>query len=115
MVEKTKELMSDRVVLISATVVFVVLLIILTIVFSHERTKPKSPQHLVAAAFNQTLSVQEWKPGMGTQPFVYHPAGFNPVVQEWKPGMGTQPFVYHPAVAGQPTWKPLPPRAGFGR
>jgi hypothetical protein len=115
MVEKTKELMSDRVVLISATIVFVVLLVILATVFSHEKEKPKSPQHLVAAAFNQTLPVKEWKPGMGAQPFMYHPAAFNPVVQEWKPGMGTQPFVYHPAAAGQPTWQPLPPRAGLRR
>jgi len=88
MVEKVKELMSDRVVLISATVVFVVVLVVLVAVFNHEKKKPNSPQNLVAAAFNQTLSVPEWKPGMGSQPFVYHPADFN-----------------------QPVWRPLPPRS----
>ncbi len=113
--EKLKELLSDRVILLSAVAVFVVVLVILAAVFSHEKEKPKSPQHLVAAAFNQALPVREWKPGMGAQPFMYHPAAFNPVVQEWRPGMGTQPFVYHPAAAGQPTWKPLPPRTGLGR
>jgi hypothetical protein len=88
MVEKVKELVNDRVVIISATVVFVVVLVVLVAVFNHEKKKPNSPQDLVAAAFNQTLSVQEWKPGMGNQPFVYHPAGVNRL-----------------------TWRSLPPRS----
>ena len=67
--------------------------LILLVVFNHEREKPKSPQALVAAAFHtpNVFSAQEWQPGMGPQPFMYHPAGFKSVV-----------------------WRPLPSRVGSG-
>ena len=80
-------------------------------VLNHARQKPVSPQELVVAAFNQVIAPNEWKPGMGPQPFVYHPAGFGTppftAAQEWKPGMGPQPFVYHPAGFTPSGWQSL--------
>ena len=81
--------------------------------YIHEKTKPDSPHALVAAAFNQMIVAQEWRPGMGPKPLVYHPAAFSFGVKEWQPGMGSQPLMYHPAGANSPVWKPLPPRRRF--
>ncbi len=62
--------------------VFITLIVILVMVYSHDKEKPKSPHALVAAGFNQLFPVQEWAPGMGKQPLVYHPAAA--VGHEWK-------------------------------
>lgn len=67
-------------------IVFICIVICVYVVFTHDKVKPDSPQSLVATAFNQLFTIQEWKPGMGTKPFLYHPAAFN-----------------------EPAWKPLPP------
>lgn len=87
MVEKAKQLLNDKLVLFSAVIVLLVVLMVLVTVFNNKKGDPRSPQGLVAAAFNQRLSVQEWKPGMAKQPFVNYPP------------------------AGQLTWRPLPPRS----
>ncbi len=70
--------------------VFVCLIVILVMVYSHDKEKPQSPHALVAAGFNQMFPIQEWSPGMGKKP-----------------------FVYHQAAAIRREWKPLPPRAGM--
>ncbi len=89
MVEDAKQILGEKKVWFLAGIFFLVVLGMLLTVFNHERQKPRSPQGLVAAAFNQALTIQEWQPGMGQQP-----------------------FMYHPAAAGKPVWKPLPPRNG---
>jgi len=89
-----KKLLSDNTIKILITIVFVGVTGIVFIVFNHDKAKPKSPQELVAAAFNNLsvnnlnniFTIKEWKPGMGPEPLLYHPAGFN-----------------------NPVWKPLPP------
>ena len=70
---------------------FILVLVILVIVFSHEREKPHSPEEFVATAFNQMFPAREWKPGMGPQPFVYHPAGLNRLVWQPLPVQYSQP------------------------
>nr|ASQ41188.1 magnetosome protein MamI-2 [Candidatus Magnetananas rongchenensis] len=72
---------SDNTIWILVAIVFIGVLIMLITVFNHDKQKPKSPQALVAAGFNQlfnsqNLTIQEWKPGMGPQPLMYHPAAF---------------------------------------
>lgn len=87
--------------------VFLCVFLVLIIVFNHDKEKPRSPQALVAAAFSTAniFSVKEWKPGMGTQPFMYHPAASNNVV--WRPLQGrTAPG----ALQAQSGFTPLPPR-----
>ncbi len=101
--KKSLGLNNDHAIWFVIAFVFLCVLFVLLAVFNHEREKPESPQAMVAAALNQT--VQEWKPGMGSKPFIYHPAGF---AQEWKPGMGSKPFIYHPAGFNDLIWKPLP-------
>ena len=87
MLKEVKGLSSDRTIWFLVGAVFLCVILVLIAVFNHDREKPKSPQALAAAAFNQAFTMQEWKPGMGKKPFLYHPAGFN-----------------------QPVWKPLPVR-----
>ena len=82
-----KEALSDRTIWMMVGAVFLSVLLIIVIVMLHDREKPESPQAVAAAAFNQMFPVKEWKPGMGPQPFMYHPAGIN-----------------------QPIWQPLPQR-----
>jgi len=85
----------------SVVLIWAIILIICGVVLAvinHARSKPASPQELVVTAFNQVMKPQEWQPGMGPQPFIYHPAGF-----------GTQPMA---AAAGFGTgataaWQPL--------
>ena len=79
--------LSNRTVWLLVGVVFACVLLVLVTVFNHDMEKPKSPQAVAAAGFNQLLSTREWKPGMGPKPFMYHPAGFDRLI-----------------------WKPLPPR-----
>ena len=79
--------LNDRNIWLLVGVVFACVILILTIVFTHDMEKPKSPQAAVAAGFNQMFSAGEWKPGMGPKPLMYHPAGFDRLI-----------------------WKPLPPR-----
>ncbi len=64
-------------------IVFVCILLVLVIVFNHDKEKPRSPQEAVAAAFSQIFSPNEWQPGMGQKPLMYHPAGFQSLT--WKP------------------------------
>lgn len=77
------EALSDRTIWLLVGSVFVCVLIVLIIVFKHDKEKPKSPQALVAAGFNQMFPVGEWKPGMGKKPFIYHPAALDRPV--WRP------------------------------
>ena len=79
--------LSDRTIWTLVGVVLAGVVLVLTIVFTHDLEKPKSPQAAVAAGFNQMFSTKEWKPGMGQKPLMYHPAGFDRLI-----------------------WKPLPPR-----
>ncbi len=85
----SKDALSDRTIWMLVGAVFLCVLQIIVVVSLHDREKPESPQAVAAAAFNQLFPVKEWKPGMGSQPFMYHPAEFN-----------------------QPVWHPLPQRAG---
>jgi hypothetical protein len=102
--------LSDRAIWIWIVVVFVCVLGALISIYIHEKAKPDSPHALVAAAFNQMRMTQEWQPGMGPKPLVYHPAAFTFGAKEWQPGMGSQPLIYHPAAANSLAWRPLPPR-----
>jgi hypothetical protein len=91
MLKEEKGLSSDRTIWFLVGAVFLCVILVLIAVFNHDREKPKSPQALAAAAFNQALTVKEWKPGMGPKPFMYHPAGLNSMA-----------------------WRPLPPRPVSG-
>ncbi|MBF0396292.1 MAG: hypothetical protein HQK78_05940 [Desulfobacterales bacterium] len=67
---------NDNKIWVSIIIVFVFVLGILVVTYNHGKEKPNSPQASVAAAFNKLFSAKEWQPGMGTQPLIYHPAGF---------------------------------------
>lgn len=55
--------------------VFFIVAATLAYVLNVAKQKPESPQALVAAAFNLTITAPtEWKPGMGPKPLIYHPA-----------------------------------------
>ena len=100
MVRATKEALNDRTTWFLVGAVFLCVLLVLVIVFSHNREKPESPQALVAAAFNQQpFSVKEWKPGLGKKPFVYHPAGGR--------GLAWRPLPLRPARLGPQTGSDL--------
>ena len=97
MVRAARDALSDRAIWFLVGSVVLCVLLVLVIVLKHDEEKPKSPQALAVAAFGQMFNVQEWKPGMGKQPFMYHPAGFDSLV--WRPlprratGPGPQPPV----------------------
>ncbi|HUV49766.1 MAG TPA: hypothetical protein VMW78_01925 [Anaerolineae bacterium] len=93
--------LNDRTICLLIGVVFLMVLAVLAIVFSHDRVKPKTPQAMVAAAFSQ-MFINEWKPGMGKQPLAYHPAAFNNLV--WRPLSGgqTAPATNNLYTAAQP-------------
>ncbi|MEE8399098.1 MAG: hypothetical protein V3S89_08830 [Desulfobacterales bacterium] len=118
MVEATKDILGERSIWTLIGIVFFCVFLVLIIVLSQNRGKPKSAHEFVAAAFNQGITTLEWKPGMGPKPLVYHPAGFNQTdrgmftTQEWKPGMGPKPLMYHPAALNQLGWQSLPARSG---
>ncbi|HIJ58069.1 MAG TPA: hypothetical protein HPP41_00170 [Deltaproteobacteria bacterium] len=107
MLKEVKGLSSDRTVWFLVGAVFLCVLLVLGAVFNHEREKPKSPQALAAAAFNQTFTVKEWKPGMGPKPFMYHPAGFNSLA--WRP-LPTRPVA---GLQWNPVVRPAPLRPGL--
>ncbi|HIJ69439.1 MAG TPA: hypothetical protein HPP81_06750 [Deltaproteobacteria bacterium] len=74
----------DRAVWFLVGCVFCCVSLVLMAVFTHEKDKAQSPQALLAAALETgPLGIQEWKPGMGSKPFVYHPAAVNAPV--WQP------------------------------
>ena len=84
--EKSAQVSQDRLVWMIVGIVSLVIFGILFGVLDHAIDKPTSPQALVAAAFNlPSLTVQEWKPGMGPQPLIYHPAAFHAPVNTWTP------------------------------
>lgn len=95
-----KHPLRDRTISILIGIVLLCVMGILAVVYSHDEEKPDSPHALVAAGMNQALST------LG--------------IQEWKPGMGKQPLLYHPAAADVMVWHPLPsnrnliPAAGPG-
>ena len=103
-----RDALSDRAIWILVGTVFFCVLLIIVIVNIHDKEKPGSPQAVAAAAFNQLFSVKEWKPGMGSKPFMYHPAGFNQPV--WRPlskrvpnqnqMMGSAPQISPPVSGG---------------
>ncbi|MBF0550612.1 MAG: hypothetical protein HQK60_08755, partial [Deltaproteobacteria bacterium] len=66
-------------------IIALVVLVILLAVFNHDKAKPKLSSDKAVAVI-QALTVREWKPGMGPQPWIYHPAAFK-----------------------EPVWRPLPP------
>jgi len=107
---KDRNALSEWAIWLWIAVVFLGVLGILIGIYTQEKAKPDSPHALVAAAFNQMNIAQEWRPGMGPQPLVYHPAAFSLGVKEWRPGMGQKPLIYHPAATNSPVWRPLPPR-----
>ncbi|MBF0119413.1 MAG: hypothetical protein HQK79_11300 [Desulfobacterales bacterium] len=80
---KTKKPLTEGKVWILVCLVFLGLLAVLIIIANHEKTKPHSPQALVAAGLNQMFTIKEWQPGMGNKPFIYHPAGAN--MPNWQP------------------------------
>jgi len=103
--------LSDKAIWFWISIVFIGVMAILISIYNHEKLKPKSPQHMVATAFNQMFTAKEWKPGMGQKPLLYHPAALKLYsAKEWKPGMGQKPLIYHPAAARGLVWKKLPPR-----
>jgi len=107
MVRASRNALSDRTIWFLVGLVVLCVLVVLIIVFKHDEEKPKSPQALAAAAVNQLFAVQEWKPGMGKQPLMYHPAGLERLV--WKPlpmrTANTQPL--NPAQGGSLKWTPM--------
>ena len=86
--ENVNKELSERTVWVLVAIVFLSLSGVLAIVFNNEKTKPQSPHELVASAFNQRHSVQNWTPGVGQTPVM------------------TQTF-----SPQQPVWRPLPARA----
>jgi hypothetical protein len=69
---------------ILVALVFVIVSGILITVFKHDKIKPQTPHELVASAFKQMLSANEWQTRMvQKQPLVYHPAGSKSIV--WQP------------------------------
>jgi hypothetical protein len=103
-----RDALSDRGTWLMVGVVFLCVLLVLIIVSIHDREKPESPQALVAKAINQIVPLNEWKPGMGKKPFMYHPAGFNALV--WRP------LPLRPVQLGQqlgPGARPLPQGSGI--
>ncbi|MEI6126267.1 MAG: hypothetical protein WCQ99_06890 [Pseudomonadota bacterium] len=113
-----KQPLNDSAAWILLGCVFLVVVTIILAVFNHEKQKPDSPQAVAAAAFNRIIATQEWKPGMGPQPLIYHPAAATqPVWQPLPPRSGQmqqgavpQPFMNRQATGGQPAWQPLPQR-----
>ena len=75
----------DRAVWFLVGCVFCCVILVVLAVFFHGKNKAQSPQALVAAALSAWTGVQEWKPGMGPQPFMYHPAASNGPM--WQPLM----------------------------
>ena len=51
--------LSDRTIWLLVGMVFVCVLLVLIIVFHHDREKPKSPQALAVTAINQIFPVKE--------------------------------------------------------
>ncbi|SLM32736.1 Magnetosome protein MamI with additionnal 2 TM helixes [Desulfamplus magnetovallimortis] len=77
--------MNDRTIWFIIGIVFLCLSIVLAVVYNRDKAKPDSPHAMVAAGLTRIFQIQEWKPGMGKQP-----------------------LVYHPAAATTPVWRPLP-------
>jgi hypothetical protein len=119
MVRAAKDALSDRTIWFLVGLVFLCVFLVLAVVFRHEEAKPKSPQALAAAALNQIFNVQEWKPGMGTQPFMYHPAGFDTLVWKPLPGRTANPLPQNQAQGPPLNWMPMNqagrPLQGAGR
>ena len=89
--ENVNKELSERTVWVLVAIVFFSLSGVLAIVFNNEKTKPQSPHELVASAFNQRLSLQNWTPGIV--------------------GVGQTPVMTQTAIPQQPVWRPLPARA----
>ena len=88
--------LSDGRTLAITGLVFLCLIIVLGVVYNRDKEKPDSPHAMVAAGFTRMLQIQEWKPGMGTQPLVYHPAAatspmWRPLPSGWTSRAGAQP------------------------
>ncbi len=63
-------------------VVFLVILVLVA-VFENDKSKARSPQAFVAAALNRPVFKNEWKPGRGPEPLIYHPAAMT--APAWQP------------------------------
>jgi hypothetical protein len=104
MTPKHSRQLSEKAVWLWIAVVFICVVGILASLYKHEKAKPNSPHALVAAGFSQLLGVREWRPGMGTQPLMYHPAAFTtraPLPLQTPP---QSPQVDRNGLA----WRPLP-------
>jgi len=106
MFEKIKYLRNDQAIWLLVGTVFLCVLLVLIAVFNHDKEKPRSPHALVATAFDQALTVKEWKPGMGPKPFMYHPAGFNSL--DWRP----LPSRHSSSLQWSPDARLTPPNSG---
>ncbi len=82
---------SNTQVFLAIGAVLVVVMLVLVFVLGRARTKPQSPQAMVAAALTDLFS-----------------SPISPNGLEWQPGMGQQPLIYHPAAVERPVWRPLP-------
>ena len=107
MVRAAKDSLSDRTIWFLVGLVMLCVLLVLIVVFKHEEEKPKSPQALAAAALNQIFNVQEWKPGMGKRPVMYHPAGFDRLVWKPLPVRTANPFPQNQVQGGSLNWTPM--------
>ena len=107
--DDNKLALSNQTVWFLVFIVFVSIMISVYVVFTHDKVKPNSPQSLVATAFNQLLSIQEWKPGLGPKPFLYHPAAFEEPV--WMPlpkGLFNPEIITSGKQLTSQKWQPLP-------
>ena len=110
MLKEIKGLGGDRTIWFLVGAVSLCVLLVLVVVFNHDRAKPRSPQGLVAAAFNTVnmFSVKEWRPGMGPKPFMYHPAGVNSLAWRPLPTRHVAGSQWGPAVRPAPLQPGLP-------
>ena len=96
--EKLKKEPGEGTVWMLIVIAFLILSGTLVIVFYHDKSKPQSPNALVAAGFTQMFTVKEWAPGIpGPQPLMYHPAGIQQPVWRQIPAMPGQTAVSQPA------------------
>jgi len=97
--ENVNKELSERTVWVLVAIVFFSLSGVLAIVFNNEKTKPQSPHELVASAFNQRHSVQNWTPGVGQTPVMTQT--FSPQQPVWRPLPARADRTYVPTQIGQ--------------
>jgi len=98
------DMLSNRTVMLLSAAVMTVVVIMVAFVVDKAKQKPQSPQAMMAAA------IREWAPGMGPQPFMYHPAAqttpaWQPLPQAAAPVALAAPLAQRQSA---PNWQPLP-------